>query len=161
MSKWAEEMLAIGNGPPITNEEVEARLRAARDLPCHGFEPTNKKGLESNKWDDLQDHLLTLLDPPPAFTGLSLEFNNHRLCYESARDWWRGMEHDHECAKYEQADIESEWLSAEDLELALSTESVWSLQWYPRTPVGSSIVYASSLSRLIEVMQREGFEEEK
>ena len=43
-----------------------------------------------------------------------------------------------------------DWVSEEEKLQAIETNRVWTLQWYPDTPVGSYSVSASSLSALLE-----------
>jgi hypothetical protein len=42
-----------------------------------------------------------------------------------------------------------EWVSEEEKQRAIETNSVWSLQWYPETPVGFHSLLASSLEAVI------------
>jgi len=48
------------------------------------------------------------------------------------------------------ATASAEWISSEEKAKAIKNNSMWSLQWYPNTPVGSYDVSASSLEPLID-----------
>lgn len=41
-----------------------------------------------------------------------------------------------------------DFISPEEYEKAIAEDSVWLLQWYPHTPVGSTTLLASSLEAL-------------
>lgn len=64
--------------------------------------------------------------------GLYLVHNEHKDVYQSVEDF------------YDEEDFTSE----EEWKKAIKENSVWSLQWYPRTPVGFGRICASSLEGL-------------
>lgn len=64
--------------------------------------------------------------------GLYLTHNGHRDMYETIEEFY-GL-HD--------------FISPEELQKAIAEDSVWVLQWYPDTPIGSYCLLASSLEAL-------------
>lgn len=73
--------------------------------------------------------------------GLYLTHNEHRDYYEPLT------------LRY---DDPSEWVSPEEYQRSLETDSVWTLQWYPETPVGFCLVRASSLEAIRAALEAEG-----
>jgi len=75
--------------------------------------------------------------------GLTLEHNNHRNVYQTARKWWaEESERDPDNPPYD-------WESDEARERALATDEVWTLHWYPRTPIGFFCIAAPTLDELL------------
>lgn len=76
----------------------------------------------------------------PSCISLSIEFNRHAVYYETAAQWLQNL-----------VDIgqEPNWISDEDKQKAIETESVWVCHWYPTTPIGSYTVAASSFDVLM------------
>ena len=64
--------------------------------------------------------------------GLYLTHNDHRNVYET-------IEEHYDC---------HDFVSPEELKKAIAEDSVWVLQWYPDTPIGSYSILASSLEAL-------------
>jgi hypothetical protein len=64
--------------------------------------------------------------------GLYLTHNEHRDMYETIEEY------------YDRHDF----VSPEELKKAIAEDSVWVLQWYPDTPIGSYSILASSLEAL-------------
>jgi hypothetical protein len=48
-----------------------------------------------------------------------------------------------------------EWIDEADYTQACLTNELWSLQWYPDTPIGSYKIYASTFDKLIEFAKQE------
>lgn len=71
---------------------------------------------------------------PPHKCGLYLEHNAHRDVYESVED---AVE-----------ELGASWVSPGERNRALQTGEIWTLQWYPETPVGFNLIAASSLEAL-------------
>lgn len=67
--------------------------------------------------------------------GLTLEHNSHKDVYETIDNYYQFL------------NVE-DWVSKEEYEMALALDSVWTLQWYPETPVGFYKIAASSLEAL-------------
>lgn len=55
----------------------------------------------------------------------------------------------------EQGDSFGDWVSEEERQKGISTNSKWVLQWYPNSPVGFHDLAASSLRALIEAIPDE------
>ncbi len=74
---------------------------------------------------------------PPHKGGMSIEKDPHRANYESVEEYerWRGESDD--------------WVSPEEREKAIETDTLWTIQWYPDTPVGFCYLMASSLEALM------------
>lgn len=53
---------------------------------------------------------------------------------------------------YPDADEDAEWVSDEERVKAIETNSWWSAQWYPDTPVGFCSISASSLQALLAAL---------
>lgn len=71
--------------------------------------------------------------------GLYLEHNVHR-------DYYLSIE-----KAVEEIDEENEpWVSPKEREKALATGEIWTLQWYPETPIGFHRLAASTLEALLE-----------
>lgn len=68
--------------------------------------------------------------------GLYLEHNQHKDVYESAEDWINN----HELFR---------WINDESKQRAISTDSIWTLQWYPETPISFHAIAAPSLFELL------------
>lgn len=68
------------------------------------------------------------------FSSLSIEYNDHASCYVTARE------------ADEHGELEyGTWVSDDEKAKALESNSVWRLQYYPDTPVGSYVILASTL----------------
>ena len=76
--------------------------------------------------------------------GLYLEHNVYRDYYDSIEKGVLKIDEDWSDA----------WISAAERKNALLTESIWTLQWYPRTPVGFHMVAASTLEAVLEAAKR-------
>ena len=73
------------------------------------------------------------------FTTFMLSFNDGcAINYMTVRQW---VEEGPE-------DAREGWVSAAEMKKAMATNSMWRLQWYPETPVGSHSIQASSLEAL-------------
>lgn len=69
---------------------------------------------------------------------LRLSFNDHTANYvDAAKEYADGEMPD------------DEWVSESERDKALGLNQVWTLQWYPDTPVGFHIMRASSLAALL------------
>ena len=78
------------------------------------------------------------------FSSLSIGFNDDHACnYVTAGEWPEYRDNE-ECR--------IEWASDEERERAISQNSVWTLQWYPNTPVGFNCIGASSLGAIIAAL---------
>lgn len=94
-----------------------------------------KSDIGSNQ---IEDFLLSLLKGE--HSSIYISYNDHSVNYETARD----------CYDYEE---NGTWVSQEDKQRALDTNSVWNIQWYPDTPIGSYSVYGSSLTSVLNYIK--------
>lgn len=90
------------------------------------------------------EKLLTLLSGP--HSSLHIGFNDDHACnYATAQEWhdewgfYRGDENDR-----------IDWASEGERLRAIQTNSVWTIQWYPNTPVGFNCVGASTLDAAVK-----------
>lgn len=98
------------------------------------------------------DELLKLLHGK--FSSLTIGFNDDHACnYVDAQKW-----HD-EWGQYGGgADNDAiDWANEDERAKALKNNSVWTIQWYPSTPVGFNCVAASTF----EVAAKYALEESK
>ena len=85
---------------------------------------------------NLKEKLEKLIGGHP--NHLNISFNDHWVYYESAQDW---------------VDEENRnWVSDEDREKAIRENSIWSVQYYPNTPVGFVAVCGSDLEVVIDAL---------
>jgi len=75
---------------------------------------------------------------PDHKAGLMLMHNEHRGYYESADEWMKDNEEIYE------------WPSDDAKKKAIETDSIWTLTWYPATPVGSYSIAAPTLEELLQ-----------
>lgn len=75
------------------------------------------------------------------YSSLILSFNDHKSNYQTLAQAieWRG--------DWYSAD---DFVSPEEMQRAIDTNTVWTLQWYPRSPVGFCNLHASSLDVLLK-----------
>lgn len=74
---------------------------------------------------------------PPHKCGLHLGHNEHRNYYQTVPQWLENYgEH-------------FDWASDEARQRAIDTGEVWTLQWYPETPIGFQAVAAPTLEELL------------
>ncbi len=78
--------------------------------------------------------LLGLL--PQHACGLSLEHNAHKNVYDSAEQWVAD-------------NVWCNWKDEDAKARAIATDSIWTLQWYPDTPIGFYAVAAPTLDELL------------
>jgi hypothetical protein len=78
------------------------------------------------------------------YSSAHLEFNGQLGNYESLQE---AIELKDDCIDRE------DWVSDAEYEKALATNTMWSLQWYPRTPIGFIKIQASSLEALVNHFQ--------
>jgi len=72
------------------------------------------------------------------YSQLILTFNDFASNYVTAKQW------DEELSDA----FHGDWVSEDEKQKALATNSVWTLQWYPDTPVGFFAIHASSLAAI-------------
>jgi hypothetical protein len=83
-------------------------------------------------------------------SSLTIGFNDDHACnYVTAQQF------DTEWGGYSGEDCRINWLSDADRDAALAGNLVWTLQWYPNTPVGFRCVGASSLPGVLLALAEE------
>lgn len=85
------------------------------------------------------NELLGLL--PAHKCGLELAHNDHKNVYETAADW---IDSNDWC----------DWESEDAKQRAIDTDEIWTLQWYPETPVGFCAVAAPTLAELLAMVNK-------
>lgn len=75
------------------------------------------------------------------FSSLSVSFNDHASYYYTAD---RAVED----GDYDRV----QWVSEEERAKAIELNSIWLVQWYPDTPVGSCTIGASTLIACLEFL---------
>lgn len=94
----------------------------------------------TNEIEDLKGKLLK-----GEFSSFSVACNDHKLSYQTAaeaieRDPW-----------YDEGDF----ISHEELKRSVSTNTIWTLQYYPETPVGFVKLHASAFQPLLDRINQE------
>lgn len=77
---------------------------------------------------------------PQHKSGLYLTHNDHTINYHTVADEIKDRSYYDLCS----------WVSQEERQKAIETNELWTLQWYPRTPIGSYAIHASTLEALME-----------
>lgn len=70
--------------------------------------------------------------------GLYLQHNQHRDYYQSASEWIEDNDQYY-------------WKDEASKRAAIDSDSIWTLQWYPDTPIGFYAVAAPTLEALLEL----------
>lgn len=98
----------------------------------------------------LEASLRSLL--PGEHSSLTIGFNDdHAANYVTAQEWFDEWGH------YQGGDKDYiDWASEEERLKALRENSVWTLQWYPNTPIGFNRIGASSLPALFAYLATQG-----
>lgn len=76
------------------------------------------------------------------FSNLTISFNEHSDSYLTAE---KAVEY----GDYDRV----QWVSDEEKLRAIEANSVWMLQWYPDTPIGSHTIAASTLAACLDALQ--------
>jgi len=76
---------------------------------------------------------------PAHKAALTLQHNDHKNDYTSAEQWIVDL--NDWCT----------WESDEAKQRAIDTDSIWTLQWYPETPVGFCCVAAPTLEEVLRL----------
>lgn len=84
------------------------------------------------------------------FSSLTIGFNDlHAPNYDTAQKWSDEVGISEGMQTYNDL---RDWVSPEERDRALANNCVWSVQWYPETPVGFHQLYASSFTILIKAL---------
>jgi len=73
---------------------------------------------------------------------LTLTHNTHTSSYQTVAEW--------EVDYQQHFGHLVQWVSEEQRAKAIATNEVWSIQWYPETPIGSYTLYACDLDVLLK-----------
>ena len=95
---------------------------------------------------ELEKALLSKLDGE--FTEIIINYNYHAINYTDAKEWLESGHHG-------DLDANDDFVSAEERQLAIEKNSIWSIQIYPNTPVGSYTVAASTLQACVDFLMRD------
>ncbi|MBB3386024.1 MULTISPECIES: hypothetical protein [unclassified Rhizobium] len=135
------------------DHSAELMAAGARLSPgCKRTEIRDRWGKQAIQVCEVEPHETTIaLEQLPAkllrgeHTCFHLTFNDeHSINYETAAEYFSGN-----------PDWDRGWISPEEREKAITTNSVWTLQWYPETPIGFHIVRASSAAAVIAAALKE------
>jgi hypothetical protein len=83
---------------------------------------------------------MNVFDFPEHKVSLTLEHNPGRVYYDNVRQWINLENYGAQC----------DWKNDEQKQRAIATDEVWTLNWYPRTPVSSYSIAAPTLRELLE-----------
>lgn len=97
--------------------------------------------LEAAAVELIEAQLLSLLKGQGS--SLTIEYNEHNSIYKTAKQVYDDPE------PLTSREPHVEWVSPEERVIALETNSVWVLDWYPDTPVGHFTVAASTLKAVL------------
>lgn len=78
---------------------------------------------------------------PKHEASLHLTHNEHKSYYRTVAEAIKDGDHGY---------TEDDWVSPEQMQKAIETNECWTLQWYPRTPVGFNLMSAADLDVLLE-----------
>lgn len=76
---------------------------------------------------------------PEYKASMTLTHNDHKSYYESPENWIE--EHADWC----------DWENTEAKQRAIDTDSIWTIQWYPDTPIGFICVAAPTLEEALHL----------
>lgn len=82
-----------------------------------------------------------MINFPEHDCALHLVHNEHKSYYQTVAEW---------IADCESRDFYWDWVSDEQKAKAIAANDCWTLQWYPRTPIGSHCLAACDLEVLLE-----------
>lgn len=85
---------------------------------------------------------MTESDFPAHKAGMTLDHNDHHSSYMSAAD------------RIKDLGDWCDWESEEAKQRAIDTDSIWTLQWYPQTPIGFLAVAAPTLAEVMAYAKR-------
>lgn len=79
----------------------------------------------------------------PKSIALSLTYNDHKIVYETA------AQHINDNPDY----YSDAWVSEEQRLKAIATNELWTLHWYPNTPVGFNVLHSAELDPLLDKVE--------
>ena len=77
---------------------------------------------------------------PAHKAGMTITHNNHKNYYQTADQWIEEDEKENEFYT---------WENEQEKQKAIAKNEIWTMQWYPNTPVGFNCIAASSLESLL------------
>lgn len=87
-----------------------------------------------------------MMDFPSHAIALYLTHNEHKTCYATVRDEINNERHGY---------TDDCWISPEQRQKAIESNECWTMQWYPKTPVGFMIMSAADLDMLLAAAKNE------
>ena len=91
----------------------------------------------------LQDLLQSLI--VGHYGNLTISYNEQANDYQTAK-------YAVECGEYLDC---TDWVSEEEKQAAIETNSIWTLHYYPDTPIGFCSISASSLTAIVQYLERQ------
>lgn len=79
------------------------------------------------------------------FSSLHITCNDHKVNYQTAKEAIDG-------GQWVSPD---DFISPEEMQKAIDANTIWSVQWYPQTPVGFCVLFASSFQALLDHFARQ------
>lgn len=138
VSRQIDQLAAIIQ-TAIDKSRAEQIIEIARDRAATGF-VSKLERICLERLDEAESR--SRLDWFPAHkAGLSLSHNEHRNYYESVEQWLEGRPEMYE------------WQAPSARLRAIETDEVWTLQWYPDTPVGFLAIAAPTLQELFVLLR--------
>jgi len=89
----------------------------------------------------------TTVQWPKHEASLTLSHNNHKDYYQTIEEW-EGEQQSHYG--------NNNWISEDERELAIKTDSLWVLHWYPNTPIGFYEVWGAGVETVLEASLKMG-----
>lgn len=77
----------------------------------------------------------------PKHLAICIEHNPHKCYYETVEQHF--------------ADRPQKWVSEEDRQLCVANDDVWTVQYYPDTPIGFYCAAGSSLEIVLDYLNKE------
>lgn len=81
----------------------------------------------------------------PRHVSFTIEHNEFVRNYETAED----------VIKFGDDYYSDGWISEEQKQKAVETNSIWTAHWYPETPVGFCLIHAADLDVLLAALEAE------
>lgn len=79
------------------------------------------------------------------FSSMHVMCDEHKSSYQTAKEAIDGREYF----------SPEDFVSPEEMQRAIEDNSIWSLQWYPHTPVGFCVMHASSFQAILDYLALE------
>lgn len=79
----------------------------------------------------------------PKHYTITIEHNPHKSCYNNVQEYIDMWDHFIDC------------ITPEDLKICIQRNELWSVQWYPNTPISFTLILSYSLERCLELCNEE------